>query len=85
MYCLSDVRHQDACLHYVQEAILERILPEEIEELPEVEEVRHRDRDKIPKEKEKKKIPESVKVKFEIKLTGDGILSGKKKITTARI
>ncbi|XP_072932648.1 uncharacterized protein [Epargyreus clarus] len=80
---VKDIRHQDAVLYNVRESTLNRGIPLEVEEsLIEIEQPKIRDRreSKVPKEKEKKKVVEAPKTKFEIKISGDAILSGAGKI-----
>ncbi|XP_052755338.1 uncharacterized protein LOC113509869 [Galleria mellonella] len=75
---VTDVRHQDAIIYHVRETILNKNLIEKNEEIPEPEEPKSRDRreSKMAKEKEKKKVIEVTKKKFEIKLLGDTLLAG---------
>ncbi|XP_059050007.1 uncharacterized protein LOC131845011 isoform X2 [Achroia grisella] len=84
---VTDVRHKDTVICNVQEIILSRGLPEEIEEIPEPEDskTRYRPDSKIVKEKEKKKVNDVTKIKFEIKLPGDNILAGTGRITPFEI
>ncbi|XP_038214279.1 uncharacterized protein LOC119834068 [Zerene cesonia] len=78
---VSDIRHQDAAISKVQETILSRIMSEEeIEPEPE-EAFKSRDRRESKFPKDKKKILEAPKLKFEINLSGDVILAGVGRIT----
>ncbi|CAK1555359.1 unnamed protein product [Leptosia nina] len=83
---VRDVRHQDAVISAVQETILNRMCPVSEEEVIEPEEVskpRDRRESKFPKdkEKEKKKVVDAPKAKYEIKLAGDSILAATGRIT----
>ncbi|KAJ0183238.1 hypothetical protein K1T71_001214 [Dendrolimus kikuchii] len=78
-YPVKDVRHQDAVLYHLKESILNRNIPTEPDSpKQEIEEPKPRDRreSRMPKEKEKKKVAEAPKMKYEIKLSGDAILAG---------
>ncbi|XP_032516591.2 uncharacterized protein LOC116769566 isoform X2 [Danaus plexippus] len=72
-------RHQDAVLFHVQETILKAVSHDHEELLTDPEELiksKERRDSKIAKEKEKKKVVEIPKVKFEINLSGNTILAG---------
>ncbi|XP_013190695.1 uncharacterized protein LOC106135059 [Amyelois transitella] len=74
-YAVEDIRHQDAIIETVQDIILNAPIPKEINEEPEPDIKLRRESKMMKQDKEKKKVEVS-KVKFEIKLSGDNILSG---------
>ncbi|XP_045485401.1 uncharacterized protein LOC110999905 isoform X1 [Pieris rapae] len=76
---VSDVRHQDAVIEKVHETILCRsLIEEEFIQAEEVDQARDRRESKFLREK--KKTAEVQKLKYEIKLSGDTLLSGVGKV-----
>lgn len=69
-----EIRHQDAALYHVRDAVLHRAERDEAH-AHEIEE-KHKTKSES-KLRDKKKLQEAQKLKYEIKLSGDTLLAGK--------